>query len=207
MDQQHLDAFMREWRSKRLKDGAKISQAEYALVMDAIAGTWQPAAPQTAEPAWLALGRALIGQREIVGPSHNPWIAKAWGRLGAKWFNDDETPWCGLFVAHCVDAAGLSYPGKGQFARAKAWLDWGQACKPTPGAVVVFGRSGGGHVAFLVGESATNYYCLGGNQSNAVNITPIAKARALGVRWPSTIPVPAIPLPQMSGGTISRNEA
>ncbi len=148
-----------------------------------------------------------MGQKEIPGPSHNSWIARGWARLGAGWFNSDETPWCGYFVAHCIDAVGLPYPARGEFARAKAWLNWGTACSPVYGAVVVFGRDGGGHVGFLVGQSASNFYVLGGNQSNAVNITPIAKSRALGFRWPLGRPLINRALPQMSGGTVSRNEA
>lgn len=201
------DAFMRAWRSARLTDGSKIGQSEYELVMAAIEGTWSPPKAEAPEPVWVAIGRQLIGQREVPGPKHNNWIADGWARLGAGWFNDDETPWCGFFVAHCIDAAGLPYPRGGLFARAKAWLDWGRTSKAVLGAVVVFGRAGGGHVGFLVGESPTNYYVLGGNQSNAVNIMPIAKSRALGCRWPASLPATNVPLPKMSGGTVSRNEA
>lgn len=208
MDALEHEAFMREWRSLRHKDGSKIVQAEYDLIFAAIDGTWKPpAASPSTDPAWLAVARLLIGTREIKGPKHNGFISKGWARLGAPWFNDDETPWCGLFVAHCVDAAGLPY-SRANFARAKSWVSWGQPCAPTPGAVVVFGRSGGGHVGFLVGQSAENYYVLGGNQSDAVNIMPLAKARALdgGIRWPSNLPVPSVQLPAMSGGTVSVNE-
>lgn len=166
-----------------------------------------PAPTATPEPKWLTVARSLIGTKEIPGPQHNSWIAKGWARLGAGWFNDDETPWCGFFVAHCMDAAGQPYPGKGEFARAKAWATWGRACQPVVGAVVVFERDGGGHVGFLVGASAANYYVLGGNQSNAVNITPIAKSRAVATRWPAALPVRVSSLPAMTGGTISRNEA
>lgn len=163
--------------------------------------------PRAAEPKWLSVARPLIGTKEIPGPQHNSWIAKGWARLGAGWFNDDETPWCGFFVAHCLDAAGQPYPGKGEFARAKAWLNWGKASQPVLGAVVVFGREGGGHVGFLVGESAASFYVLGGNQANAVSIMPLAKSRAIGFRWPAGLPAGTSPLPSMSGGTVSRNEA
>jgi len=78
---------------------------------------------------------------------------------------------------------------------------------PTYGAVLVFERGTGGHVGFAVGQDASSLYVLGGNQSNAVNITPISKARALGYRWPASLPASTTPLPKMSGGTVSRNEA
>ena len=210
-----LDRFMADWRAVRHSDGARITQAELDLVRDAIEGRYPQAgrgtapaeSPKAAEPRWLIEARKLMGTREIPGPKHNPWIVAGWKRLGAGWFTDDETPWCGLYVAHCIEAAGLPFPKL--FPRAKAWADWGKPCAATVGAVVVFGRQGGGHVGFLVGENAMNYYVLGGNQSNAVNIMPIAKNRLVpnGIRWPSQLGVPAPGLPKMTGGTVSVNEA
>ncbi|MEQ5789091.1 TIGR02594 family protein [Erythrobacter sp. NFXS35] len=166
-----------------------------------------PSPHPTKEPRWLIEARARIGEKEIPGPRHNRWIAEGWKRLGAGWFVDDETPWCGLFVAHCIEHAGLPFPK--MFPRAKAWADWGKPCPPAVGAVVVFGRQGGGHVGFLVGEDAGRYYVLGGNQSNAVNIMPIAKSRMVknGIRWPSSLALPTPGLPKMTGGVVSTNEA
>jgi uncharacterized protein (TIGR02594 family) len=160
----------------------------------------------TTEPKWLTVARKLNGTREIPGPANNNLIAKGWAKLGATWFNDDATPWCGWFVAHCMNEAGLPYPGKGMFARAKSWLDWGKSCQPVLGAVVVFGRNGGGHVGFLVGQGVSEFYVLGGNQSDMVSIAPIAKSRALGYRWPVSLPVGTTPLPNMRGGVISTDE-
>jgi hypothetical protein len=85
--------------------------------------------------------------------------------------------------------------------------EWGKPSQPALGAVVVFGREGGGHVGFLVGQSADNFYVLGGNQANCVSITPIAKNRALGFRWLASLPASVTALPAMSGWTVSRNEA
>lgn len=205
-----FDRFMADWRAVRHEDGSKITQAELDLIRRAIEGGYAPApapspSPTASDPRWMIEARKLIGAAEIPGPKHNPWIVAGWKRLGAGWFTDDETPWCGLFVAHCIEAAGLPYPKL--FPRAKAWADWGQPCSPTVGAVVVFGRQGGGHVGFLVGESPTDYYVLGGNQSNAVNIMPIAKHRMLAIRWPASLGKPHPGLPKMTGGTVSVNEA
>jgi uncharacterized protein (TIGR02594 family) len=157
-----------------------------------------------AEPRWMVEARARIGEREIPGPRHNRWIADGWARLGATWFNDDETPWCGFFVAHCIDHAGLPFPRL--FPRALSWSDWGQPCPAAVGAVVTFQRQGGGHVGFLVGENASNFFVLGGNQSNMVNIQPIAKNRKVAIRWPVGVPLPRAGLPSMVGGVISTNE-
>lgn len=204
----HFETFIAELRRRR----GSIPQDLYDDLVPALEVALRgPAAaddsPRAPRPPWLDEAYRLIGQREIPGPRHNSWIASSWARLGAGWFNDDETPWCGLFAAHCIQAAGLPFPK--MFPRAKAWADWGKPCPATVGAVVVFGRQGGGHVGFLVGESASNFYVLGGNQSNAVNIMPIAKSRMVpgGIRWPSQLGLPAAGLPRMAGGVISTNEA
>lgn len=161
-----------------------------------------PAAP---EPRWLGIARGMIGVEEIPGPRHNPVIVKMRMALHGFGFKDDDIPWCGDFVAHCIKSAGLAIPKL--YPRALAWAEWGKACQPTVGAVVVFQRKGGGHVGFLVGEDRLHYHVLGGNQSNAVNIMRMEKARAVAVRWPLELGVPTPGLPQMIGGTVSRNEA
>jgi uncharacterized protein (TIGR02594 family) len=203
-----LNDFMKEWRQLRHSDGKRIVQGELDLVVSAIEGRWRPATPAPSaaskEPSWMQEARARIGEKEIPGPRHNSWIANGWARLGAPWFNDDETPWCGFFVAHCIDAAGLPYPRL--FPRALEWSKWGKACPPAVGAVVTFKRQGGGHVGFLVGENVTNFYVLGGNQSNMVNIQPIAKNRMDAIRWPVSHALPGPGLPRMTGGVVSTNE-
>lgn len=64
-------------------------------------------------------------------------------------FNADDTPWCGVFAAACLQEAGVDPPA---FAvRAKGWADWSANLRPdrlAPGAVLVFEREGGGHVGF-----------------------------------------------------------
>lgn len=157
------------------------------------------------EPRWLIEARRWIGTKEIPGPRHNSAIVKMRMALGGFGYKNDDIPWCGDFTAHCIKAAGLAIPKL--YPRALAWADWGKPCPPTVGAVVVFKRQGGGHVGFLLGESAANYYVLGGNQSNAVNIMPLAKARAVATRWPKEMGLPAPGLPRMTGGTVSVNEA
>ncbi len=158
-------------------------------------------------PLWLAEARRNIGLREIPGPRHEGRILAFFKAAMAGWFKDDETPWCGAFVAYCMVKAGLPIPPKGEAVRARAWARWGVACPPRVGAVAIFGREGGGHVGLAVGESATHLYILGGNQSNEVNIMPIAKARLIALRWPAGVALSPVRLPVMSGGTVSHNEA
>lgn len=190
-------------------DAANLRDLDLLLDRFGIAreGTATAAAANRGDPDWLARARALMGTREIVGPKHNAWIVQQWAKLGASWFNDDETPWCGLFVAHCLQAVGLTYPGKGMFARALSWKDWGRpAGGELLGAVAVFQRSGGGHVAFLVGQNAKQVYVLGGNQSNSVNIMPIDRSRLVALRWPQERALGTVKAPAMQGGVVSVNE-
>lgn len=195
-------AFMRTLRAAY---GSVPPRLYKALVPALEAGLGsEPPKAEGDEPAWLVEARKHMGLKEISGPRHNAKIL-GWVKKLGGWFTDDETPWCGTFVAACMQAAGKPVPK--HWYRAKDWMDWGKPCAPRLGAVAVFGRRGGGHVGFAVGESRENIYVLGGNQSNAVNIMPIAKTRLLGFRWPEDEHVPSAPLPRMSGGTVSRNEA
>jgi uncharacterized protein (TIGR02594 family) len=158
------------------------------------------------EPRWLKIARSYNGLREVRGPKHNPVILRWLEKLRA-WWRDDETPWCGVFVAHCMQEAGLPYPTL--YMRAKAWSDYGARLRPqflAPGAILVFDRAGGGHVGFYVGEDATHYHVLGGNQANAVNIMRLGKGRLLASRWPKGEPVLGKPV-HLKGGVVSTNEA
>ncbi|HEV2079956.1 MAG TPA: TIGR02594 family protein [Allosphingosinicella sp.] len=158
------------------------------------------------EPAWVSAGRLLIGEREIPGPQHNPKIVSWWQR-GASWFKDDETPWCGAFVKHCMESAGIAYPK--EFPRAAAWATWGVKCTAQVGAVGVKQRTGGNHVFIIIGETPDKrfYKVLHGNSGNMVCIGDIPKADVFAIRWPVGLPQPLLPLPRMAPGTISRNEA
>lgn len=198
---------------RAIAPGGKLLQAEVSHI-DAIAALWEARVQPmrtSAEPAWITTARSLIGQREVPGPANNNWIAKGWARLGAGWFNADSVPWCGYFIAHCLDAAGLTYPGRGEFARALRWATWGTACpRATVGAIGVKTRQGGGHVFFIVGETPDRrfYKALGGNQSNMVSIVDIPKDVVTAIRWPDGAPPTDFPaLPILPAGTISGSEA
>lgn len=159
------------------------------------------------EPRWLTIARGHIGTREIPGPKHNAKII-GWLQRLKSWVKDDETPWCGTFCAAVMQEAGLPYPA--MFLRARAWSDYGSNLRTThlaPGAILVFSRQGGGHVGFYVGEDATAYHVLGGNQSNMVNVTRILKNRCIATRWPKGEPVVGGPVRLAANGDLSRNEA
>lgn len=193
-------AFVRELRRRRKTIPTDLYADLMASLEVGLGGT--PPAP--GDLAWLVEARRHIGEKEIPGSKHSSVILGWIKRLGGS-FTDDETPWCGTFVGYCVLRAGLD-PTK-HWYRARDWMSWGKSTPARVGAIAVFGRDGGGHVGFVLGESKTHYYVLGGNQSNAVNIMPIEKDRWLGFRWPASMALSTQLLPAMSGGTVSRNEA
>ena len=159
-----------------------------------------------ATPRWLRTAQSFNGLREVAGPKHNKTILGWLEKLNA-WWRDDETPWCGVFVGHCLHEAALPIPK--YYMRAKAWADYGsllQRDRLAPGAILVFDRAGGGHVGFYVGEDAGHYFVLGGNQGNAVNVMKLGKTRLLASRWPKGEPVIGKPV-YMKGGKVSANEA
>lgn len=165
------------------------------------------------DPAWLKAARAKLGTREAPGPANNPTIMGWALRVGVKFlgapYNADSVPWCGLFTATCMKEAGIAPPAIS--LRAKAWATWGANLGRSvlaPGAVMVFEREGGGHVAFYVGEDAAYYHVLGGNQGDTVSIMRISKSRCIASRWPRGVPVIGRPVVMSSspGIAVSRNE-
>ena len=167
-----------------------------------------PAVAPALDPPWVAQARTKIGEKEIPGSKNNPWIVSNWQRLGAKWFNDDETPWCGNFMAWALDAAGLPYPK--EFPRAASFATYGTACAAQLGAIGVKARKGGNHVFIIVGQTPDKmfYKALGGNQSDMVCIIDIRKTDVDDIRWPQGVPVPSTPyLPTLPAGKVSTKEA
>ncbi len=160
---------------------------------------------------WMDVANALKGTKEVPGSVNNPVIigwAKGLGGWIGQYYTKDEIPWCGLFVAHCVKQAGLSFSQKSLSAR--EWMNWGVPCEPQYGAIMVFGRQGGGHVGFYLSEDATSYIILGGNQRDSVTAdAKLSKERFLGARWPREVPIPTKTKKIISKikGIFSRNEA
>ena len=139
---------------------------------------------QTPELPWIAEARKYIGQREIKGASHNTLILSWLDKLKAWWKNDEE-PWCGVFAAQCLSSSNREIPKN--WYRAKEYLNCGTALStPAYGCIVVFSRTGGGHVGFVVGKDKyENLMVLGGNQGDAVSIQAFSISRVAGYRWPA----------------------
>lgn len=158
---------------------------------------------------WIAEAKRHIGVAEIPGAQTSGAIA-GWLHALRAWWNDDETPWCGVFVAYVFRILGIAIPK--HWMRARAWLDWGEPLPaPQYGCVVIFERpGGGGHVGFVVGLTPKGrVMVLGGNQGNRVSIAPFNPARALGYRMPPGAPLGRIPMPIIAADdeVLSSNES
>ncbi len=197
-------------------------QADHGLVADGVVGPKtsvvllgnEMAVAPSDDPSipWFQEARRLMGVREVVGPGNEPQIID-WAKKAGIDYRDDDIPWCGLFVAHCVSStlSGELLPGNPLGAR--NWLKFGAPCSPTLGSILVFwrGKIDGwkGHVGFYAGEDKDAFHVLGGNQGNSVSIVRIARDRLLEARWPASAPVCVTEKVELAAGDsfFSTNEA
>ena len=123
---------------------------------------------------------------------HNPKVVAYFKDAGHAWVKDDETAWCAAFVGAMLKRAGITGTGK---LTARSYLDWGVPVDfpdAVAGDIAVFTRGKStwqGHVAFYVRHDAHYVYVLGGNQSNAVNVSKYPISGLLGLRRDKTAPV------------------
>lgn len=150
----------------------------------------------------------IYGVKEEPGSLDNPVILSWAKELNIKDYIHDEIPWCGLAMA--VIAKRADKPVNFPPLWAKNWAKFG--AKVTDGAklgdVLVFSRTGGGHVGLYIGEDATNYHVGGGNQLDQVNIVLIAKSRIYAIRRPiyKVTPPNVRKIQLTQDGLISENE-
>ncbi|RZF90065.1 TIGR02594 family protein [Pseudoalteromonas sp. CO302Y] len=127
---------------------------------------------------WMKTAYAEVGETEVAGKKANPRILEYF-KASKFWGTDDsggQNAWCGSFVAWVMQQNNMD-PVKNAF-RAKERINFGKPIsKPVYGAIGIKSRKGGGHVAFVVGQSVDgNYlYMLGGNQSSSVNVAKYKK--------------------------------
>lgn len=190
-------------RGRRTIRAIKIFQKDNNLIVDGLVG------PKTS--AILFKDVSLSPDKEFAIPVTLPWVETAYGLIGTQekpgfgsneaiigWaedleltsYNDDDIPWCGLFVAHCIGSQLQDEILPTNPLGARRWKNFGYEVTPQLGAIMVFWRGSlsgwKGHVGFYWAEDREAYHILGGNQSNAVSITRISKKRLISARWPHT---------------------
>lgn len=159
------------------------------------------------KPVWLEEAEKHIGQKEYPGKANNPWIVQLWKKIKRGGIKEDSVPWCAAFVGGCLESAGIV---SSRFESAKSYLKWGVPLShPLLGCIVVFARTGGGHVGFVAGvDKEFRLMVLGGNQSDSVSIAPFERVRVVGYRWPKNFPETDATLPIFSSAApASSNEA
>jgi uncharacterized protein (TIGR02594 family) len=162
---------------------------------------------------WLHCAQHLKGTQEVGGSGSNPTILQWAKDQEMPFYTDDDIPWCGLFVAHCISSQLVNEPLPSAPLQARAWRTFGQQCTPQLGAVMVFWResveSHKGHVGFYWSEDDDTYHILGGNQSNSVTVAKLAKSRLLCARWPITALTASgqVVIAKRGDDPISQNEA
>lgn len=135
--------------------------------------------PQNKKQTPIDIAYLQLGQKEIKGGMDNPVIVEYF-RATSYHATDDETPWCS--AAHCWvhEVAAVAHT---KSAAAMSWVDWGVRLeKPVKGCTIIGDHDNGkGHVGFYLGEDATTYTILGGNQGDTYCISRYSKKSF--VRW------------------------
>lgn len=204
-------AIMAFQRAKALEVDGIVGPVTFAALFGAgrIAARSDSAIPL--HMPWLIEAARHIGLKEGAGTANNQIILNWAADLDAD-FHQDETPWCGLFVGHCMGSALPDDSLPNNLLGARNWLNYGMPASPQLGSVLVFwrGKRDGwqGHVGFYWAEETNHFHVLGGNQSDKVSVTRISKDRLLGARWPRSLPTRGITRAATAQGMlVSVNEA
>ncbi|MCG8518674.1 MAG: TIGR02594 family protein [Pseudomonadales bacterium] len=152
---------------------------------------------------WMRHAFGELGEKEIPGTKANPRIL-SYFKSSRFWGTDDsggQNAWCASFVSWVMEQSNYESP-KAAF-RARSWSSFGRKLgQPVFGAIAVKSRRGGGHVAFVVGQSEDGKYLfmLGGNQQDEVNITRYPRNVWTSFLLPSDYDSSADALPVYRGG-------
>lgn len=211
-------------RGRKTINAIKAFQKSKRLVADGIVGPKTIAKlfeitkeqanvlPATDQMPWLDLAYKKKGLHEV----RNNSALRQFLKLGKGTIGDPaKIPWCGDFVETCIAVTLPDEPLPANPYAAINWMKFGKAVTPQKGAILIFWRGSPngwqGHIGFYVGEDSTHYHVLGGNQSNSVTVSRIAKNRLRtgGSRWPTTALEPTNQVIRGSGENLdtTTNEA
>lgn len=183
-------------------------------------------------PATIKLSPAALIALGFAGEPSTPWINEVnrymglhevrnnktlrdWLRFGGSVGDPAKLPWCADLVETSIKLTMPNEPFIGKVGinpyYSLNWLEFGAQTEACYGAIAIFVRPGGGHIAFLIGYDPVRkrYRIRGGNQGDSICDMWIEQSRCRGIRWPITYRGPKVPLPILNsaGAVVSKNEA
>lgn len=195
--------------AKSAPDGSAIPKPKPTIPVEPIKPTQPPTAdepkPETPKPVanwynaiWVGPAVADIGKTEF---SHDKYFAAYWKYVGLPQFKTvigTDHAWCALFIEKCFRDVQMI---GSKSAMAVSYKTFGIPTVPADdywfGSLIHIKHPGGGnHVTIFlwwVDKAKGLAACLGGNQSNACNITiyriaPGYESNPGGPRWPAGHP-------------------
>lgn len=168
-------------------------------------------------PEWMpiALAENAKNVREISGSTENSDVVKYMGTNRYGYRRDDNTSWCGSFVAWVLTQAGKTVStvperaltwGRPSAHNEGYWPGGIRVAGPIYGAIAVKSRDGGGHVTFVMGKDAddpTILHCLGGNQDNKLQVSRYNRGVFSAFMVPEDYPHSCCELPVYSGTSVA----
>lgn len=143
-------------------------------------------------PPWMAEMHRKSGLHEVRdNVALGDWL-RSFGRyLG----NPRTLPWCGDAIESCIAKTLPEEPLPSNPFWAQAWKDFGwDTGGPVIGSIgVIRWSASAGHVGIVAGVDGSRVNLLGGNQSNAINVSSFPRSKFIAFRWPSTFPLKHYP--------------
>lgn len=142
-------------------------------------------------PPWMAEMHRKMGLHEV----RDNGTLSDWLRIGKYLGNPANLPWCGDAIESCMAKTLPKEPLPSNPFFAQAWKDFGiDATAPVVGSIgVIRWTTSSGHVGIVAGVDGDRINLLGGNQSNAINISSFPRNKFIAFRWPSTFPMQYYP--------------
>ena len=161
-----------------LNVGDAVNTGSFNLQEVVVQGSSKKGGSDSSTP-WMDKAMSQLGVSEIRGSKHNPDIIGYHSTTGK--FKTDEVPWCASFVNWSLETSGISSLGS---ASAFSYMRFGNKLnQPAYGALAIMKYS---HVGFVAGlNSDGRLILLGGNQGDAVNLSPNAMSQVKGYRYPT----------------------
>jgi uncharacterized protein (TIGR02594 family) len=148
-------------------------------------------APVESMPPWMAEMHRKMGLHEVRDNA----VLSAWLKIGRFLGNPARLPWCGDAVESVIAKTLPAEPLPANPFFAQAWAKFGvDTVVPLVGSIgVIRWNASSGHVGIVAGIEGNTVYLLGGNQSNAINVSGFPRSKFIAFRWPKTYPRKSYP--------------